>query len=225
MLKKIAKFIAWVFVVIVGGSFLFVLFTAKGKHDTSKPRAIQIADKTFVLPAGFEYRRYGKTQGGYDQLELTLDVNTFKLAKQDFSSGNTTISVELRPLRSEWAEKKHWTKDDPVYQSKQIGCAEVVHMGRKYESCEQSDKPTLVSGTRVNVRSIKDKEKNQYIAIYGCSGTKSREICISRSRIMDNLQVEYSYGVEHFGRSVEIDFAIRDLIESMHQPSPKGVTP
>ncbi len=208
--------------VLCGLLAVFFIWDAKSRVRT-EPVEIQIADKKFVLPVNFknwQYKRISNDNGVYKQLSFILNTDTFRPIKAEYGDGITTnFHVELRPMASEFGEKKFWTKDDPIYKIDPKNCKDYSLSDNEYLFCEQGRKIRLDSWGD-DFYSIRDKKTGEYIAIIGCAdfSPHGNAVCSGRARILDNLQVEYLYRREHFNRAVEFDHRARVLILSLYKP-------
>ncbi len=218
LFKTIAAVLVTIFCIVLGYQ-LIMAKSAKEKYDPDNPPIIKIADKRFQLPVDFSNFKYGITHGGYEQLEFVLDINTFKPITADYKKDNN-LTLELRPLGSEWGEKNYWTEKDPAFLLEPFRCQSFNVKGVAYEDCALLGKGQINSYANTEKHAVRRKDTNQYIFMYGCTEKNPHlnRICTARSKILDTLQVEYHYRFINFPRAIEIDFAIRDMIESMYQP-------
>lgn len=227
LFKSISVALIVIFFVLIGYQ-LIMAKGAKEKYDPENTPVIRIADMTLLIPVGFTNFKYGITHGGYEQLEFTLDVDTFKTTKPDYSNDGRTISVEIRPINApESGEKNYWTENDPVHGLVKRDCQSITRQNMNYEVCNFEGKKRITSYGYIDKRAIYNKASKEYISMFGCTEKSENlnQICVARSKILDSIQAEYSYLAGHYKRAIEIDFAIRDLIESMYQPSHEGEAP
>lgn len=210
--------------VILKISFCFLLLFLSGcdgsENRSSGPEKYVIAGEIVSVPPDWKFWHYskiGKGEEAYDQIIFSFDVNTLINVEQN-SRNENGLSVELRPVNSEFGEKWYWTNKDNINNAKIMNCEDIKINNEVYEHCYHADsKEQVASFVETNIQSIKDKKTGKYISVFGCAGElpssiHMNRVCVGRSRITDDLQVEYSYRFFHFNRAVDIDLKIRNLM-------------
>lgn len=211
--------------------FLLVIVSASillACDDTSSPGSteIQIADKTFIIPEKWQYWQYAEIANAdnekYKQLRLTVDVVTFEPIKPSYKNENTrNLHIEIRPLRAEFGEKYYWTNHDPVLGAQFFGCHEYTYNSTPYKFCKNGKSPVLVDGGDIYY-SIQNLTSQEYVSIIGCMTPDKYKhlnpVCNARSRLLDNLQIEYHYRLENFNRAIEIDQKIHEVVSKLYSP-------
>lgn len=214
-------------------SFLILSACDDGAKHSSGPTEIQIADKLFIIPADWRYWRYeymGNGEGGkFKQLRFTLDIDTFKPIKAEYGDEITNnFHMEIRPLASEFGEKYYWTNSDPVwrdpvYKANPHNCRDIQHGNKLFELCEL-DKSVRINSGAYGGYSLRNTKTGDYVSMFGCSDPDNKrkvlnKVCTGRARLLDNIQIEYTYRAEHFDRAVDLDQKAREIALGLYSQS------
>ena len=153
----------------------------------------------------------------YQKLLFTLDIDTYENVVRDSDSDNQ-IDVELRPIRSEFGEKRYWTATDRVFETNPKECVSREVNMMTYFVCKHDSRHQLVDWGKEFYSIRFNEEENEFPVVLGCSdNTHLNNICVVRSKYNDLLQIEYSYPKGNESKSHIIEGHIRTVIDKLHK--------
>ncbi len=170
--------------------------------DKSTYTEFKIANETVYFPSNYKFVKYIPQ----DQVaEFTIDVETFQpIENAEGLKKGTVLAVEIRPLGSEFGEKYYWTKDDPALKAKPISCQNTDYQNKTYLLCSYDKKAKIVNAMD-ELFTVQIANSKDFTSILGCMRQNNAgAVCMGRSRITKDIQIEYVFYKKHFSRVVEI---------------------
>ena len=207
---------------------LFVLITVlsltgcKQNEADDKPTEYIINDNKITIPPYFKHVWYREIN---NSINLSLNADNFQMVKIDFEKkehAQSTLNIEIRPLREEFGEDNYWTEKDPILKTTPYNCKNYTLGEDAYKLCENGDKVPAIPGKH-DFYTIYEEDVKYPISIIGCSDLEKYEtlqkVCKVRAIIPHNMQLEYQYRLKDLPRAFELDLFVRHLSNSLITPT------
>ena len=198
-------------------TLVFLLLVAC--QEKAQNKAVEIADKTFVIPKEWEHWDFSER---YAQLTLNLNVEDYKPFKaKKLEEKRKKIRFRVVPVFSTLARSSYGTEKDSFLKKDPVSCEVITYSYQKFELCDYGFRGSDKVSQRMYT--IKNLSKNSEISVLMCLERSAlpNPMCLVSGRFLDNLQINYGYNISYFERAVEIDQTLRELVLDFYQPVPK----
>ncbi len=205
----------------IGLLCLATFFSIIGCDNSPENSNLKILDKTVYFPKNYNFIKYSQKN---QVAEFALNISTFEPTNyQEALKSGDLLTVEVRALASEFGEKYYWTDKDPASTAQKYNCKSTTENDQNIEICEYK-KDVRLNNSAYGGYSLKDKKSGKYISVFGCSDPHNErqsinKVCTGRARLLDNLQIEYSYRASHFGKALKIDQSVRKTMLGLTEPN------